>query len=153
MSYICSVKPRCRQGKQSFMSPLQTFNTYRKHLVSLVKDEHLHRVGLQNTTLNHILNTAWSTNNNLRSGLESLHIISNASASNTCMAVDRHEVANGNNDLLDLLSQFASRRKDQSLASLDIGIQLLQDGDGERSGLPGTGLCLCDDVRPCNKRQ
>jgi hypothetical protein len=41
------------------------------------------------------------------------------------MAVDGHEIANGNDDLLDLLSQLASWSKDQGLACLDIGIKLL----------------------------
>ena len=66
------------------------------------------------------------------------------------MAVNRHEVADGDNDLLNLLSQLTSRRENQSLAGLDIGVQLLQDGDGECSSFSSTRLCLCDDVRPCN---
>ena len=135
------------------MGPLEDLETHRKHLISLVKNEHLHGVGLENTTLDHILHTARSTDNDLRPCLKSLHIVPNAGTSNTSMTVDRHEVADGNNDLLDLLSELTSWRKNQSLASLDIGVQLLQDGDGECSGFPGTRLCLCNDVRSCKCRE
>ena len=90
---------------------LQESNTYRKHLISLVEDEHLHRVGLENPTLDHVLYTAWGTNNDLRSCLKRLHVVPNASTSDTSMAVDRHEVPNGNNDLLNLLGQLAGGRK------------------------------------------
>ncbi len=107
------------------MSPSRETDTYREHLISLVKDEHLHGVGLENTTLYHVLDTAWSSDYNLGSSLESLHIISDAGASNASVAVDGHEVSDGNDDFLDLLSQFAGGCKDQSLAGLHVGIQLL----------------------------
>lgn len=68
------------------------------------------------------------------------------------MAVDRHEVTDGNDDLLDLLSQLAGWRKDQGLAGLDIGVELLQNGDGECSSLSSTGLCLGNDIGSCVMR-
>lgn len=82
--------------------------------------------------------TAWSTDNNLGSCLESLHVVPNASTSDTSMAVDRHEVTDGNNDFLDLLSELASGRKNQSLTGLDVGVELLQDGNGKCSGFSST---------------
>ena len=65
------------------------------------------------------------------------------------MAVDRHEVTDGNDDLLDLLSQLAGWRKDQGLASLDIGVKLLKIGDGECSS---AGLGLGNNVGSCVMR-
>lgn len=62
------------------------------------------------------------------------------------MTFNVHEVADCNNDLLDLLSKLTGRGKDQSLASFDIGVELLQDRDGEGCGLPGTRLSLRNDI-------
>ncbi len=62
------------------------------------------------------------------------------------MALDVHEVTNGNDDLLDLLGQFTGGSDNQSLASLDVGVELLQSRDGESGGLSGTGLSLGDDI-------
>jgi hypothetical protein len=78
--------------------------TYGKHLIGLIKNEHLHRVGLQESSLDHVVDTTWGTNNDLWTILESLHVITNASTTNAGMALDIHEVTNGDNDLLNLLS-------------------------------------------------
>jgi hypothetical protein len=103
------------------------FRTYRKHLIGLIENEHLHRVGLQESALDHILDTTRSTDNDLRTLLKSFHIITNARTTNASMALNVHEVTNSNNDFLDLLGQFTGRSKNQSLALLDVGIKLLQD--------------------------
>jgi hypothetical protein len=92
------------------------------------------------------VNTTWSSNDNLRTLLKSLHVITDAGTTNAGMALDVHEVTNGDNDLLDLLSQLTSWSKDQSLALLDVGVELLEDGNGESGGLSGTRLGLSNDI-------
>jgi hypothetical protein len=62
------------------------------------------------------------------------------------VALDGHEVADGDDDLLDLLGQLAGGGEDEGLAGLDGGVDLLQDGDGEGGGLASAGLGLGDDV-------
>jgi len=62
------------------------------------------------------------------------------------MALKVHEVTDGDNNLLNLLSKLTGGGEDQSLASLDVGIDLLEDRDGEGSGLAGTGLGLSDNI-------
>ena len=101
--------------------------------------------------MNHILDTPRCPNNNLRSGLKSGHIITNTGASNAGMAVNGHEIANGDNNFLDLLGQLASRCKDQCLTCLEIGIKFLEDRDGEGSGLSGSRLCLGNDIGTCKE--
>jgi hypothetical protein len=113
-------------------------NTYRKHLISLIKNEHLHRICLQESSLNHVLDASRSANDDLRAVLERLHIITDASSANTRVALNAHEVANGNDDLLDLLRKLTGRSKNQSLALLNIGIDLLKNRDRESGGLPGS---------------
>ena len=120
--------------------------TYRKHLVSLVKNEHLHAISLEEASLDHVLDTARSSNNDLRSFLKGLHVIANTGSTNAGVALNVHEVANGDNDLLDLLSQLTGRSENQSLALLHVGVDLLEDRDGEGGGFAGTGLGLGDNI-------
>lgn len=92
------------------------------------------------------MDTAGRTNNNLRAVLQSLHVVTNAGTANAGMALNVHEVTNSNDDLLDLLSQLTSRSEDQSLALLQVGVDLLEDRDRESGSLAGTRLGLCDDI-------
>lgn len=120
-----------------------------QHLVGFVEDELLHAVGLEDAALDHVVDTAGGTDNDLRAVLEGLHVVANAGATNAGVALDLHEVTNGDNDLLDLLSKLAGGGEDESLAGLDVGVDLLEDRDGESSGLAGTGLGLSDDIVAC----
>jgi hypothetical protein len=120
--------------------------TARQHLVGLVEDEHLHVVGLQDTTLDHVVDTAGGTNNDLGAVLESLHVVANAGAANAGVALNVHEVTDGDNDLLDLLGELTGGGEDKRLAGLDVGVDLLQGGDGEGSRFTGTGLGLRNDI-------
>ena len=120
--------------------------TYRKHLVGLVEHEHLHAIGLEESSLDHVLDTARSSNDDLRSFLKGLHVIANTGSTNAGVALNVHEVANGDNDLLDLLSQLTGRSENQSLALLHVGVDLLEDRDGEGGGFAGTGLGLGDNI-------
>ena len=90
--------------------------TTRQHLVSLIEHEHLHAVGLEDTALDHVLDTARRADHDLWAILKSLHIISYARAADAGVALDLHEVADGDHDLLDLLREFTSGCKDQGLA-------------------------------------
>jgi len=120
--------------------------TTRKHLIGLVEDEHLHRVGLEDAALNHVLNTTGCADNDLRTILKSLHVIPNAGTTNACVALELHEVTNGDYHLLNLLGQFASGGEDKGLATLDVGVDLLKGRDREGSGLASTGLGLGNNV-------
>jgi hypothetical protein len=62
------------------------------------------------------------------------------------VALNVHEVTDGNDDLLNLLSQLTGWGEDKGLALLDIWVELLENGDGESSGLSGTRLSLSDNV-------
>lgn len=120
--------------------------TARQHLVGLVEDEHLHVVGLQDTTLDHVLDTAGCADNDLGAVLEGLHVVTDGGAANAGVALDVHEVTDGDNDLLDLLGQLAGGGEDEGLAGLDVGVDLLEGGDGEGGGLSSSGLGLGNDI-------
>lgn len=123
-----------------------TSGTYRKHLIGLVKDEQLHLVRSQDTALDHIVDTAGGTDNDLGALTEGRHVLTDVGTTNTGVALDLHEVTNGDNDLLDLLSKLTSGSEDQSLASLQVGVDLLESGDGEGGSLASTGLGLSNDI-------
>jgi hypothetical protein len=61
----------------------------------------------------------------VRSITELGDILADCSATDTSVAVDIDEVSEGDDDLLDLLSQLASRSKDECLGLLDRGVNLL----------------------------
>lgn len=120
--------------------------TYRKHLIGLIKDEHLHAVGLEEATLNHVVDTAGGTDDDLRAVLEGLHVITDGGTTNAGVALNVHEVTDGDNDLLDLLGQLAGGGEDKSLAGLEGGVDLLENGDRESGSLASTGLGLSNDI-------
>jgi hypothetical protein len=62
------------------------------------------------------------------------------------VALNVHEITDSHNDLLDLLGQLTGGGEDQGLALLDVGVKLLEDGDGESGGLSGTRLGLGDNI-------
>lgn len=95
------------------------------------------------------MDTAGGTNDDLGAVLQSLHVIADAGAANAGVALNVHEVADGDDDLLDLLSKLTGGCEDQSLARLDVGVDLLQDGDREGGGLAGTRLGLGNDIVAC----
>jgi hypothetical protein len=100
--------------------------TYRKHLIGLIEDEHLHAVGLENATLDHVVNTTWSTDDNLRAILKGLHVLTDIGTTDAGMALNVHEVTDGDNDLLNLLRKFSGGGEDKSLAGLELGVDLLE---------------------------
>ena len=106
-------------------------------------------VGAQNTALDHVLDTTRGTNDDLGTLLEGLHVVTDAGTTNAGMALNVHEITDSHNDLLDLLGQLTGRGEDQGLALLDVGVKLLEDGDGEGGGLASSGLRLRNNVVAC----
>lgn len=92
------------------------------------------------------MNTTGCTDNNLGTFLEGLHILTNTRSTNASMALNAHEITDGDNNLLNLLSQLTGRGKDQCLALLDGRVNLLEDGNGEGGSLASSGLGLRDYV-------
>ena len=92
------------------------------------------------------MNTAGGTDNDLGTLTEGSHVLTDVGTTDAGVALNAHEVTNGNNDLLDLLGQLTGGSKDQSLAGLNIGVDLLESGNGEGGSLSGTRLGLSDDI-------
>ena len=75
------------------------------------------------------MDTTRSTDDDLGTILESLHVLANISTTNASMAFDIHEVTDGDDNLLDLLCEFSGWCEDQSLASLELRVNLLKARD------------------------
>jgi hypothetical protein len=120
--------------------------TTRQHLVGLIETKELYSVRAESTTVDHVVDTAWGTDNDVDALLELGHILTDIGATNTSVALDVHVVTKSNNDLLNLLCKLTSRSKDKSLSALDTGVDLLKDGDGKSSSLASSGLGLGNDI-------
>ena len=73
------------------------------------------------------MDTTWGTDDDLRTLLESLHVVTDAGTTNAGMALNVHEVTDGNNDLLDLLSQLTGWSQNQDAGTYRIYHSLAQD--------------------------
>jgi hypothetical protein len=67
------------------------------------------------------------------------------------MALNAHEIANSNDDLLDLLSQLTSGGQNEGLTLLDVRVDLLKNGDGKSGGLASTRLGLRNNIVTCSE--
>lgn len=99
------------------------------------------------------MDTAGSADNDLGAITQSGHILADVGTANASMALDAHEVTDGDDDLLDLLGQLTSRSKDKRLAGAQIGVDLLERSNGESGSLAGTRLGLSDDIAACSQIQ
>ena len=90
------------------------------------------------------------TNDNVNSTVELVHVLTNRGTTNTSVTLGPHVVSQGHNDLLDLLGQLTGGCQNQGLAAVQLGVDLLQDGNGKSGRLSGSGLGLSDDVMAFN---
>ena len=95
------------------------------------------------------MDTTGGTDNDLGAGAEGVHVVTNVGTTNAGVALNVHEVTDGDNDLLDLLSQLTGGSDNQSLAGLELLVDLLESGDGESGSLSGTRLGLGNDIVAC----
>ena len=119
-----------------------------EHLVGLVEDEHLDIVGLEGLAAGHVVDAAGGADDNVDAGLELAHVLADVDTADGGVALDAEVVTEGDHDLLDLLGELTGGGEDKGLGLPEGGVQLLEDGDGKSSGLPGTRLGLGNHVVP-----
>jgi hypothetical protein len=101
--------------------------TGREHLVGLVEAEHLNAVGLEGAAVDHVKHTAGGTDNDVGPLVELGNVLADSGTADTGMAVDVEVVAEGNDDLLDLLGELTGGGEDERLGLLDRGVNLAPD--------------------------
>lgn len=117
-----------------------------QHLVGLVKAEHLDGVGAEGLALDHVEYAAWGADDNVDAGLKGGHALADRGAADGSVALDVEVVTEGEDDLLNLLSQLAGGGKDEGLALLSGVVDGLKNRAGKGGGLAGAGLGLSNHV-------
>ena len=120
--------------------------TTRQHFIGLVETEDLDVVSSESTTVDHVLDTTGGTDNDLDTLLELGHIFTDVGTTNASVALDVHVITESDDNLLDLLGKLTGGGEDKSLSTLDVRVELLEDGNREGSGFSGTRLSLSDDI-------
>jgi hypothetical protein len=120
--------------------------TTRQHFVGFIETEDLDGIRPEGPAVDHIKDTTGSADDDVNTLLQLAHILADIRPADAGMAFNVHVVAEGDDDLLNLLSKFTGRCEDESLGASDGEVELLEDGDGEGCGLASTGLGLSDDI-------
>lgn len=76
--------------------------------------------------MDHVLDATRRTNDDLWAILKSLHVLTDIGTTDASMALNAHEITNGDDNFLDLLCQLTGWGEDKSLAGLEVGVDLLQ---------------------------
>lgn len=88
------------------------------------------------------MNATRRSNNDLRAILQGLYLIVHTRSTNASVAFHVNQVANSDNDLLNMLSKLASRGQNERLALLNRGVDLLENRNRESSCLSSTRRSL-----------
>lgn len=124
----------------------------RQHLVGLVEHEQLQVVGLEETSLHHVVNTAWGTDNDVgATALQLLDVILDDGTTDASLHLNLHVLTNGVDDVSDLLRQFTGWGDNEGLAvvgdaALGISVNALENTDGEGTSLTSTRLSLKNNL-------
>ena len=106
-----------------------------KHLVGLVEHELFDAVQAEGTTVDHVEDTAGGADDDVDAALEDADVVTDGGTTDAGVDLDLHVVAEGDDDLLDLLGQLTGRGQDEGLALTELGIKLAEGADGEGGGL------------------
>ena len=94
----------------------------------------------------HVEHTAGRADDDVDTLLELGHAVANRGAADGAVALDLEVVTERHEDLLRLLGELARGREDEGLALSQVGVDRLQDRDGEGGRLAGARLRLGDDI-------
>lgn len=117
-----------------------------KHLISLIKNKHLDGVGLKDSTADNVMDTAGGTDNDVDTSVDGSSVLLNGGTTDTGVADDTEGVTETQNDFLDLKSKLTGGSKQKSLGLSDAQVNVLENRDGEGSGLTGTRLSLSKNI-------
>ena len=77
---------------------------------------------------------------------EGISVFLGVSATDAAASVDLDELAEAEDDFVDLLGEFSGRRQDDGLALGGLGVEHLQHSNGEGGSFASTRLCLRDGI-------
>ena len=111
----------------------------RKHLICLIEEKLADAVKTECPTVDHIIDTTGSSDNNVDTILKGADIVTDSSSSDTSMDLNIHEVSKSDNNLLNLLSQLTGGSEDKTLTST---ISLVESGKSSNCESCGFSLKL-----------
>lgn len=85
-----------------------------EQLVGFIENEHLDVASAEVATTDHVGDTTGSSRDDVLAIVELANILSNVGATDTCVTLDVHVVAEGHDDRLNLGCEFAGGRQDES---------------------------------------
>jgi len=100
--------------------------TFLKHLISLVHDEKSEVIGFEVTFFHHVMDSTWSSNNNVAARFELLDVLSDTGSTYACMDFDSLVLTNGFDDESTLKGKLSCWRNNQSLNMLRGNINTLE---------------------------
>ncbi len=112
--------------------------TTRKHFIGLIKDEELDKVWLEGAAVDHVVDTAWGTDDDVDAFLQGADIFADGGTTYATVDFDVHEVTESGNNRDDLAGQLTSWGEDEGLAVLDVCVDGLENADSEGGGLTST---------------
>ncbi len=125
----------------------------RKHLVRLVQHEHLDVGDAEGATVDHVVDTAGSTNDNVDAFLQLADVIAHVGASDAGVALHLHEVTELDDHLLDLLRELAGGSEEECLTGAVLDVDALQVTDCKSGGLACSTLSLANRVAAPDERK
>jgi hypothetical protein len=124
------------------------FETTGQHLVGLVENEQLKVLGLEETSLHHVVDTSGGADNDVgATRLELLDVILDDGTTNASLDLDLHVLSDGVHNVSNLHRKLTGGGHDKCLAvvgdtALGVGVDALEHTNGESTGLTSTRLSL-----------
>jgi len=117
-----------------------------EHLVSLVQDEQLEVVSLEETSLHHVVHAAGCSDDDVLALLEDTDVLTHDRASNASVHLDTKVLADRVHHEGGLHHELTDGSNDQGLRVVASGVDALQRSNSERTSLSSSGLRLCNGV-------
>jgi hypothetical protein len=105
-----------------------------QHLISLIQEELTNGVQPQSPAVDHIVHTTRRTDDDVHSSLEGANVVTHGGTSDAGVDLEIHVVTEGDDDLLDLLSQLTGGGEDEGLTLTKFGVEFREGSDGEGGG-------------------
>lgn len=101
------------------------FEASREHLISFIEDESSEVIGLKEAFLHHVVNSTWSSDNNVDSTLKNLNVFSDGSTTDARVYFDAAELSDLLDDKRDLLRELTGWGDNKGLGSLLFEVDIL----------------------------
>lgn len=124
-----------------------------QHFVRFVEDQHFDGPCPKHASSNHVKDAPGSAADNVLAIVQFSYVLAQIRASNTSVALHVHEIAQCQNDLLDLHCQLPGRGQAQDLGLSQGRVQRLQNCDRESGRFTGSGLRLSNHIAALDNGQ